>query len=409
MRSGLADSVDALAAMPEVAECFRGMRSAKRWTQEQHIAICRIPAPTFREEARARYLHGLFRELGYSARIDDAGNVVAPLVVRRGQPFVALSAHMDTVLAPRKPEDIVQRADGQLEGPGVTDNGAGLAALVTLARQWKEGFPFGRCKRNVLFVANVAEEGEGNLHGMRYLCGSSNYAPKTAAYLVLDGASTAHITAEALGSRRFEVTIEGQGGHSWNDFGRANPVHALGRAIAILADVELPRAPRTTLSVSTIDGGSSINAISANARAKIDIRSRSDQAMEAMVGKVEHALKLAVEVENRRATDRLTAYRIREIGHRPAAALHAGNPVLASVQAADQKLKIDSRLDCSSTDANIPLSMNKAAAAIGVGGRGGGAHTPEEWFHPGGRQLGLQRVILAAGALLTAESLDLTS
>ncbi len=378
-------------------ESFRGNRD---WINEQHLAVCRVAAPTFREQARAEYILKLFRELDYRSQIDDAGNVVLPISFEPGRRFVAVTAHMDTVLAPRCEDDIRVRADGTFEGPGVTDNGSGLAALIALARALKDRAPLPRPRRNIVLVANVAEEGEGNLQGMNFFCRHSRFASLVDAYLVLDGASTGHITAEALGSRRFEIVIEGAGGHSWNDYGRANPVHALGRAVAALADLRLPTSPRTTLTVGVIEGGLGINSIAPLARAKVDIRSRDAAAMMGVVKSMERAVRIAVEAENRASTERLVKYRIREIGHRPAAPPQGSNPVQACVRDVDAYLGIHSRIDCASTDANVPLALGRPAVAIGAGGRGGRAHSPDEWYHPDGRELGLQRVLLSLALLL---------
>ena len=182
------------------------------------------------------------------------------------------------MIAPRGRGDVSVQPDGTIDGPGVTDNGAGLAALIALARALRENPPRRKPARNILLVANVAEEGEGNLHGMKYLCHHSPLASRINAFLVLDGASTGHITAEALGSRRFEITIEGPGGHSWNDYGTANPIHALSRTVAELSELELPSFPRTTLNVGVIEGGCVVNSIALIARAKVDIRSRRNSA-----------------------------------------------------------------------------------------------------------------------------------
>ena len=391
--------VKGLADTAWMRACLPFFSREKQWINEQHLEVCRVPAPTFREQERADFLVRSFRAIGGQSRIDDAGNVVTPLVFEKGLPFVALTAHMDTALAAHHLGDVVVRPDGTFQGPGVTDNGSGLAGLLAVARLLTEAPP-PKLRRNVLLVANVAEEGEGNLHGMNYLCRHSPFSSEIDAYLVLDGASTGHITAEALGSRRFEIIMEGHGGHSWNDFGRANPVHALGRTVAILSDAELPSSPRSTLSVGVIEGGSGVNSIAPVARAKVDIRSRSSAAMEQLVETLEEAVKLGVELENRRSTDRLSNYKIREIGHRPAAARVRNNEVVACFQAVDSHLGISSQLDCASTDANVPLSLGLPAAAVGAGGRGGDAHTPSEWFHPDGRELGLQRVLLALGLLM---------
>jgi acetylornithine deacetylase/succinyl-diaminopimelate desuccinylase-like protein len=393
-------SLEDLTQEPALRACLESFRRNRDWINEQHLAVCRVAAPTFREQARAEHILKLFRELGYRPGIDDAGNVILPISFGPGQRFVAVTAHMDTVLAPRSENDIRIRADGTFVGPGVTDNGSGLAALIALARVLKDHAPLARPRCNVVLVANVAEEGEGNLQGMNFFCRHSRFASLVDAYLILDGASTGHITAEALGSRRFEIVIEGAGGHSWNDYGRANPVHALGRAVAALADLRLPPSPRTTLTVGVIEGGSGINSIAPLARAKVDIRSRDAAAMIGVVKSMERAVRIAVEAENAGSAERPAKYRIREIGHRPAAPLQGGNPVPVCVKDVDTYLGIHSRMDCASTDANVPLALGRPAVAIGAGGRGGGAHSPDEWYHPDGRELGLQRVFLSLALLL---------
>ena len=410
VQQGLAAAARALAEQESVRSWLRFPGAERDWIDRRHLEVCRVAAATFQEQARAEHLVKIFRGLGHAATLDDAGNVIVPIIFESDLPFVAVTAHLDTVLAPRQSSDIAVREDGTFEGPGVTDNGAGLAALLSLGRVFRDPAKINGIepKKNILLVANVAEEGEGNLHGMNYLCRFSPFASEIASFMVLDGASTGHITAEALGSRRFEIVIEGSGGHSWNDFGTANPVHALARTVAVLADTDLPSSPRTTLSVGVIDGGLGVNSIAPAARAKVDIRSQSRQAMEDLVHALEDAVKLGVEIENRRSTQRLSSYKIREIGHRPAAPQADGNYVVDVIRAADALLGIRARLDCASTDANVPLAMGLPVAAIGAGGRGGNAHTPAEWFHPEGREIGLKRIVLALCLLLT-EQFDATS
>ena len=405
---GLATAAKALTEIQAVRSWLSFPAAERSWIDRRHLEVCRVAAPTFQEQSRAEHLVKVFRELGCNASLDDAGNVAVPIVFHPEFPFVAVSAHMDTVLAPRRSSDVTVREDGAFVGPGVTDNGAGLAALLALGKIFLRlpRCPLARhvtLKKNILLIANVAEEGEGNLLGMNYLCRFSPFASRISSFLVLDGASIGHITAEALGSRRFEIVIEGPGGHSWNDFGTANPIHALARTVAALADTDLPAAPRATLSVGVIDGGLGVNSIAPAARAKVDIRSRSSEAMEDLTDSLEDALKLGVEIENQRAARPLSSYRIREIGHRPAAPLSPENHVVDAVRAADAQLGIRSHLDCASTDANIPISMGLPAVAIGAGGRGGNAHTSAEWFHPEGRELGLKRIALTLTLLLTEE------
>jgi acetylornithine deacetylase/succinyl-diaminopimelate desuccinylase-like protein len=384
-------SVADVAATPAVRSALEFFRKERSWINEQHLKLCRIAAPTFFEQKRAEWIAEAFRSLKWDAKIDRAGNVIASRARSRD---VAVTAHLDTVLAPRSEDDIKVAPDGRMFGPGVSDNGAGLAALLAIAAAWNESFDDAP-----ILIANVGEEGEGNLSGMRYLCRST---AKFRAFLVLDGPSTEHITCQALASRRFDVSITGPGGHSWSDYGIPNPVHALSRAVTLFAD-EFPAAngsPRSSFNFGVIEGGSSINSIPSEARAKIDLRSEDPERIERMSAMLTSSVERAVELENQRGSGGKILGRIKEIGSRPGGALRADSPMLETIRAVDSHLGIRSHLDCSSTDANIPLSLGVPAVSIGAGGQGGGAHTAAEWFQPDGRELGLRRILLATCLLL---------
>jgi acetylornithine deacetylase/succinyl-diaminopimelate desuccinylase-like protein len=388
-----------VAQLRGVRECLQWFTREKQWINEIHLELCRIPAPTFLEQQRAEWMAAQFRAFGWKSQIDRAGNVVAFLSEKSRGPYIAVTAHLDTVLAPRVKDDVAVGADGKFHGPGVSDNGSGLAALLALARAIKVSPGMEDLRAEPVLIGNVGEEGEGNLTGMRWLC-KSDLAREIATFLVLDGAATDHITTRALGSRRFEVTFTGPGGHSWSDYGVGNPVHALGRAVAYFSEAKLNGGPRSSLNVGLIDGGTSINSIPSMARAKVDIRSESNEKMGELVDLLNTAVERAQEQENQRATGGKVAARIKEIGERPAAELDEQTPVLSFVRAVDAYLGVRSRLDCSSTDANIPLSLGIPAVSIGAGGQGGGAHTMKEWYNPEGRDLGLKRVFLALSLLL---------
>jgi tripeptide aminopeptidase len=229
---------------------------------------------------------------------------------------------------------------------------------------------------------------------MRHLCKQSPLGRRIGAFVVVDGANIDHITMQALGSRRFEITFTGPGGHSWSDYGVGNPVHALSRAIALFSETRLNGSPKSAINVGVIEGGSGVNAIPHSARAKVDIRSESNQQMDEIVDILTASVDRARDVENQRATGGKVTARMREIGSRPAATLSEQSPILNYVRAVDAHLGVRSHADCSSTDANIPLSLGIPAIAIGAGGQGGGAHTPQEWYKPEGRDLGLKRILL---------------
>jgi acetylornithine deacetylase/succinyl-diaminopimelate desuccinylase-like protein len=398
--AALAQSVDDLSSAAGVRAALAWFRRERSWIQEQHLNLCRIPAPTFFEQKRAEWMAARFRTLEWDAKIDRAGNVVASLGPRRDAPLIAVTAHLDTVLAPRTPEDIKISGDGKLSGPGVSDNGAGLSALLALAAVWRAAKPLEDSSLSPVLIANVGEEGEGNLSGMRYLCRTASSRIK--AFLVLDGPGTDRITSQALASRRFDVTITGPGGHSWSDYGVGNPVHALSRAVTLFNDRVPVSGPRSSFNFGLMEGGSSINSIPSEARAKVDLRSESAARIDEMAALLSAAVDEAVSLENTRSTARVAA-KIKEIGSRPGGELAADAPILEYLRAVDVHLGIRSHLDCSSTDANIPLSLGIPAVSIGTGGQGGGAHTPSEWYQPEGRELGLRRILLALCLLLTSE------
>ncbi len=377
-------------------ECMLWFGREKQWITEQHLQLCRIPAPTFFEQKRAEWMLAQFEALDCDARIDRAGNVVAFMNGAREGPLIVLTAHLDTVLATRTPEEIYFGPDGRLHGPGVSDNGAGLTALLAIARAIRLFSDIEERCQPVVFVANVGEEGEGNLSGMRYLCRQSPLSGKIQSFVVLDGPTTEHITSQALASRRFDVTFTGPGGHSWSDYGIGNPVHALSRAITLFTETRVNGngSPRSSYNFGILEGGSSINSIPVQARTKLDIRSENSAKLDEISGSLTSCVERALEIENSRATGGRLSARIKEIGARPGGRLPDDAPLLAYLRAVDAHLGIRSYLDCASTDANVPLSMGLSAVSIGSGGQGGGAHTPQEWFHPEGRELGLKRVLL---------------
>lgn len=397
---GLASAVRERAAA--LAPMFEWLARQRAWTNERHLELCRVAAPTFFEQERAEWMAAQFRALGWEARLDRAGNVVATRPNRAKLAAVAVTAHLDTVLAPRSDDDIKVAPDGRFLGPGVADNGAGLAALLALASLWGAFPELDELPATPVLIANVGEEGEGNLSGMRYLC--RNLERRYRSFLVLDGPGTDHITCQALGSRRFEVVFNGPGGHSWNDHGTPNPIHALSRAVATFADGIDSGGPRCSFNFGIVEGGTSINAIPAEARAKVDLRSEDPARIDELAVALTAAVERAMAAENERSESGRVTAKIKEIGSRPAGRLATSSPLLQNVLAVDRHLGLRPTLDCSSTDANVPLSMNMPAVSLGAGGQGGGAHTPGEWYHPEGREAGLRRVLLTLVLELAREA-----
>jgi tripeptide aminopeptidase len=406
--TALAQSVADLSATTAVRAALDWFRRERLWIQEQHLKLCRIPAPTFFEQKRAEWMAARFRELQWDAKIDRAGNVVAtlerPRVSKSDSALIAITAHLDTVLAPRTPDDIKVAPDGKLFGPGVSDNAAGLSALLAIAAAWQAAKLLEDAPLAPVLIANVGEEGEGNLSGMRYLC-RAGATSRIKAFLVLDGPGTDRITSRALASRRFDVTITGPGGHSWSDYGVGNPVHALSRAVTLFTDRVPSAGPKSSFNFGLIEGGSSINSIPSEARAKVDLRSESAARIDEMAVLLEACVNEAMGIENSRTPTNAgrVAAKMKEIGSRPGGGLASDAPILEYIHAVDAHLGIRSHLDCSSTDANIPLSLGIPAISIGTGGQGGGAHTAAEWYQPEGRELGLRRILLALCLLLNNE------
>jgi tripeptide aminopeptidase len=375
------------------------VRSALAWfarnlpaINEQQIRLTEIPAPPFQESQRAAAIKTLLASSGLEVQIDNAGNVIGELRGTLEKEIVVLSAHLDTVFPPST-EVKVRHEGARLLAPGISDNGTGLAALVAIARACHEAHINPR--RTILFVADVGEEGEGNLRGMRALIDA--YKPKLKAVIVLDGSGTDHVTTKALASRRVEASITGPGGHSWSDFGMPNPINALVRASVRFINTRVPAAPRTTFNLGQIEGGTSVNSIPYEAKLKVDIRSESEDELAKLELALRECIAAGVRDEMESSRDRSKGkleWRVELLGSRPGGELHANSSLLAALRAADEYVGNQSRIERSSTDANVPLSNGIDAISIGAGGAGGGAHSLNEWYEPAGREMGLKRALL---------------
>jgi tripeptide aminopeptidase len=403
LRTAPEEEIAHLASLPEVQQACDWFRDAEPKLQRWQMELARVPAPPFGEAARSEWLAQRFRELGLDdVRIDEAGNVLGihPGAGRREQTayFVALSAHIDTVFPPESPLEIRQEGS-RLLGPGVSDNGAGVTAMLAIAGvlQATAIHP----TQPLLFIGNVGEEGEGDLRGMRHIFSQEHWLDSIACNVILDGAGTDVIVAEALGSRRFEVTVRGPGGHSWSDYGIPNPIVTLARAIDSFSRANVPLSPKTSSNVGVIHGGTSVNSIPEFASMRVDIRSTSTDEID----RLERALRLALdqsmelERESHRPMPSPLTGEVVKIGDRPSGELPPDARILRAVRAVDQYLGNSAHVQRASTDANIPLSLGREAVALGGGGRGGGAHTLQEWFDCSGPDLGLRRILLTVLAL----------
>ena len=383
-----------LADEPRVARALDWFERNTDWVTEQHVRITEVPAPSFEEAARAQLVRKMLETYGLKVRIDEVGNVVGE---RPGtdKGVVLIAAHLDTVFPPGT--DVrVKREGKRLLAPGISDNSAGLAGLVAVARAMHETKL--RTNLTIVFAANVGEEGEGNLRGIRKLV--ETYRSRLRYVIAIDGAATDHVVNRALASRRVEITVTGPGGHSWSDFGTANPIHGLSRGIAQFVKIRIPDDPRTSFNVGQIEGGTSVNSIPDRASIKVDLRSESESELDRLEKALRDAMEQGVDEEDSAARNRRNGnagrleVKFRVLGVRPGGELAAESVLLQAVRDADRLLGNRSRLERSSTDANIPLSLGIPAISIGSGGRGGGAHTQAEWFEPEKRELGLKRVLL---------------
>jgi len=404
--------VTALAAQRPLHTAFAWIHNNPQTIMDWQAQLVAIPAPPIGEQSRGEAIAALFADIGLvDIATDSLGNVTAVvpaahLPAESSGPVVVLSAHLDTVFPASTPVfPTVTREGGilRLSAPGACDNGAGLAALLAIAQgliQAQVELPV-----PLIVLANVGEEGEGDLRGVRYFYKASPYASRVAAHIVLDGAGADAVVTQALGSRRFQITVTGPGGHSFTDAGTPNPIAALAGALAVVAETPLPSEPRTTLNLGTIHGGTSVNSIPESATASIDFRSTSPDELVRLEVALHRAVEDAVERTNAAepalsARSRgLLAFTIDKIGDRPAAQLPADSPLLEMLRSVDRHLGLRTDLRLGSTDANIPIARGVPALSMGAGGEGSGAHTVAEWYTDKDRELGLRRILLLTLAM----------
>jgi tripeptide aminopeptidase len=362
------------------------------WVNDTQARLTEIPAPPFQEESRAAAMSELLTESGLAVHRDRVGNVIGEFRGANENELVVLSAHLDTVF-PGGTNVKVHRDGSRMMAPGISDNGTGIAALVAIARALQ--FAHVRPRRTILFAGNVGEEGEGNLRGMRELV--ETYRSRLKAVVVLDGSGTDHVTTKALASRRLEATVTGPGGHSWSDFGMPNPINALIRGSVRFINTKVPVGPRTTFNIGQIEGGTSVNSVPYQARIKVDIRSENEDELARLESALRESIAAGVRDEMEPPRDRSKGYlewKVELLGSRPGGELSNDSPLLAALRAADEWIGNQSRMERSSTDANIPLSLGIDAISIGAGGTGGGAHSLQEWYDAAGREAGLKRALL---------------
>jgi len=388
--------VAALLATAGVREALRSAQAEEAGTIEEQIALCEIPAPPFAEADRAAAFAERMRAAGLSdVRIDSVGNAIGERAGAHPRPAVVLAAHLDTVF-PAGTDVRVTRDGAILRGPGISDDCRGLAILLAIARALDAA---GVTTRGTLvFVGTVGEEGRGNLRGARHLA-REELAGRIDAFVGIDGAGS-DLTKDAVGSHRYRVAFRGEGGHSYGDFGMPNPIHALGRAIARIAEIEVPETPKTTFSVGVIEGGISVNAIPEEAAFLVDLRSLDPGALADLDTRVRAAIDEALAEENSAAREgNPLEAAVEEIGVRPAGRQPDDAPIVRAGLAAAKALGLEPRLESSSTDANALIAEGIPAIVLDGGGRSEGAHTTDEWFDTTNSHLGTQWALLTALSL----------
>lgn len=328
--------------------------------------ICEVPAPTGQELERARFVASLWQERGYTPEIDAVGNVY---VTRRGNKeqarLLMLLAHTDTVFPAGTPI-VIKREGDRLYGPGISDNSVSVASMLhTFDILDQLGL---QTATDIMAVANVGEEGLGNLLGARTAV--ERYRKQLGAVLVIDG-GLGYITHGAVGSKRWRITVRGPGGHSYGSFGTPSAIHGLGKIIAALADLQVPQSPKTTFNVGTIEGGTSVNTIAAEASALLDMRSTD-------VETLNHLAEKARTLIEQKAGPGLSV-QIEVLGERPAGQRSLSDPLVRLAGDVLHWLGIEPRYGTSSTDANIPISLNIPSVCVGVT-HGEHAHTLQEYF-----------------------------
>jgi tripeptide aminopeptidase len=345
------------------------------------IALNEIPAPPFKEEARAKaYLEMLRKEGLTDVELDREGNALA---VRRGHgpaggPMVAIVAHLDTVF-PEGTDVKVKRDGTRLAAPGIGDNTRGIALMLAVVRAINAG-GF-RTANDLLFVGNVGEEGEGDLRGVKFLMRQGKYKDRIKQFIAIDGQDPASITRGGVGSLRYRVTFKGPGGHSYGAFGLVNPAFAMGGAIAKFARLQVPATPKTTFNVGIVSGGTSVNSIPAEVQMVVDLRSESCAELKKVNDAFLGIVSEAVAEENKARSTRegpITADPAL-IGDRPCGETLMTTPIVQTAAAVIKAFGLTPSYGISSTDANVPMNLGIPAITIGRGGPGGRAHAPDEW------------------------------
>ncbi|MEO7965268.1 MAG: M20/M25/M40 family metallo-hydrolase [Gemmatimonadaceae bacterium] len=393
---------------PSVVSALDLIKKTNAWTLEQQVSICEIPAPPFKESVRAAEMKKRFESLGLlNVRIDAEGNVIGEYKGTAQGPTVMLAGHLDTVF-PEGTDVKVKREGDKFSAPGIGDDCRGLATLLAVARAL--GTSKVAVPGTILFVANVGEEGPGNLRGVRAIF--KNPPQKIDYFISVDGVGLG-LTTGAVGSHRYKIEFQGPGGHSYGAFGMPNPIHAMGRAIAKISDFQVPKSPKTTFNVGIVSGGTSVNTISPLCAMEVDLRSESPDELATVDGKLKTAVQSAMDEENARwpQSKSRVAVKWTDMGVRPASPVNDTSRLARVALAAGKSLGFDAPTGASSTDSNIPMSLGVPAITMDGGGEGKGAHSIAESYDDGadgwkGPQWVLLTVVTLAGLRAAASTIQ---
>lgn len=398
----VSQTFERLAKESAVGSSLEALKAGSMRMFEEQIRINEIPAPPFKEQVRAEYYLKKMREAGIAdAAIDKEGNVVG---IRRGGgkgPRLVVSAHLDTVF-PEGTDVKVKEKNGRFYAPGIYDDALGLANLLAVIEALnKNGI---RTVGDIIFVGTVGEEELGDLRGVKALFRDDKDID---GFISLDGVGLGRIVNQATGSHRFLVTFKGPGGHSFAAFGLPSAIHAMGRAIARIGDLEPPAQPKTTFTVGTVKGGTSVNAIAGDATMGIDIRSNGPDELVKFEEKIMAAIHAAVGEENKRWNSKHMTVEIKQVGDRPAGTTPADSRMTQAARAALKAVGADVRaVTAASTDSNLPISLGIPAVTLSSSGAGGGSHSLGEWYTPINNWVGAQNILMMALSLVGVEGVS---
>lgn len=379
----------------QIKEALKYLKDHDDRTLEDQVNLCAIGAPSFEEAARGEKVKALFEEIGLAdISRDQVGNVIGYIYGQKKRPLLLLSAHMDTVF-PIETDTKVKVKDGLFYAPGIGDNTRGLAEIIATARAIKAmSLDF---EGSLMVCGNVCEEGQGDLKGVKYLFENHTID----GFVTPDVGQIGHIKFKATGSKRYQVTYKGTGGHSFGDFGLPNPIHAVGRAIAKISNIRVPKIPKTTFSVGLIQGGTSINTIASEASFSVDLRSNEQDSLNRLENTVLKLILDARDEENTKWHSEDLQVEMKVIGERPSGQLKPDNVIVMAAVKATEAIGVEPIFtSAGSTDANIPISLGIPAVQVGFGGLSGGTHTLKEWYNPEGSYQGPQRQLLIITELL---------